>query len=69
MRRPRGPGGRFLTAEEIKAKEIAERNQMIEEANIDLTSSLLNIPTDSISASQLQRDEDEAYELLNLEEN
>jgi hypothetical protein len=25
MRRPRGPGGRFLTAEEVKAKEDAER--------------------------------------------
>lgn len=27
MRRPRGPGGRFLTAEEIKAKDAAEQEQ------------------------------------------
>lgn len=27
MRRPRGPGGRFLTADEIKAKEAAEAQE------------------------------------------
>lgn len=71
MRRPRGPGGRFLTAEEIKAKEAAEREQgqqdlpSIEERHTSLS-------TDT-QMPLLQRSADDdsvdahTYDLLNLE--
>ncbi|KAF8629166.1 hypothetical protein AX17_005751 [Amanita inopinata Kibby_2008] len=50
MRRPRGPGGRFLTAEEIAAQKTAHANE----------------PTSSISAHVHQQDhEDEADEDVN----
>lgn len=70
MRRPRGPGGRFLTAEEIKAKEEAEMAQVQEESHdlindSSFTSSSLVDQLHQIPSTQ--EDEDQAYDLLNLE--
>jgi hypothetical protein len=72
MRRPRGPGGRFLTAEEIKAKEEADfaqtqieqvMQQQVSQHSQHLASSSLA----DMHPSLTQEDEDEAYDLLNLE--
>lgn len=70
MRRPRGPGGRFLTADEIKARDEAEQAQAQNQL-LDQTTCLplLNSPPlqPLQPPSPTQEDEDQAYDLLNLE--
>lgn len=72
MRRPRGPGGRFLTADEIKARDEAEQaqlqsqNQHLEQVashSLSLSPHLQSLHP----PSPTQEDEDQAYDLLNLE--
>jgi hypothetical protein len=72
MRRPRGPGGRFLTAEEIKAKEDAEFAELSSSHQHDPMQSPHHLLLDPSSLAAMhpsptQEDEDEAYDLLNLE--
>jgi hypothetical protein len=72
MRRPRGPGGRFLTAEEIKAKEDAEMAEsqlhQVMQPSPNYHHSLLDTSNlADMHPSPTQEDEDEAYDLLNLE--
>jgi hypothetical protein len=78
MRRPRGPGGRFLTAEEIRARDEADfqQEQKLQIADHDEDDNR-NPPShgyfgppslvDPLNEMPSQEDEDEAYNLLNLE--
>ncbi|UZJ55268.1 hypothetical protein CBS101457_004588 [Exobasidium rhododendri] len=77
MRRPRGPGGRFLTAEEIKAKDEADlalfqQEEMLQ--NEDDEPSAHAFFDSSSLIDQLHQmpdhqkeEEEEAYDLLNLD--
>lgn len=71
MRRPRGPGGRFLTAEEIKAKEEADYAQMQTQHQHLLQTphshQLASPDLADLHSTLTQEDEAEAYNLLNLE--
>ncbi|KAN0091048.1 hypothetical protein V8E55_004614 [Tylopilus felleus] len=56
MRRPRGPGGRFLTAEEIAAQKLAQQSALEE-----------NTPTLLVDSTDTQQNQDQALAQVPVE--